>query len=166
MHPVVGSLRSECGLAGLQGRWLRSRHFGPAVIDRLAQVIKESEASHSGELVVVIESHLPRGDGDAQARALEVFGRQRVWDTPARTGVLLYVALGDRCIELIADRGVVVQDGVWQGICDELQQRMRRHEYVEGVIAAISAIEQTLQTCLPPEPAGSPNRLSDRPVLG
>lgn len=166
VHPVVGRLRSESGWAALAGRLQRRRHFGPAVLDRLAQIIKDSEASHSAELVVVIETHLPGGIEFAGTRALEAFGRQRVWDTPERTGVLLYVALGDHCIELLADRGVVVDEQVWQEICTEMEGRMRRGQYAEGLVAGIAAIERVLQACLPSTGEAEPNRLADRPVLG
>ncbi|WP_420225576.1 hypothetical protein [Pigmentiphaga litoralis] len=66
----------------ISGHWRRSRHFHAAALDRLAAAIAESETHHPGELLVVLETHLPDHVPDGATRALEVFGRQRVWDTP------------------------------------------------------------------------------------
>ena len=40
-----------------------------------------------------------------RARALEVFAHLRVWDTERNNGVLIYVQLADRSVEIVADRG-------------------------------------------------------------
>ena len=39
-------------------------------------------------------------------RALEVFGLLRVWDTEENCGVLVYLLLADRDVEIVADRGI------------------------------------------------------------
>ena len=46
-------------------------------------------------------------------RALEVFGLLRVWDTEENAGVLVYLLLADRDVEIVADRGIdrVVDSG-------------------------------------------------------
>ena len=41
-----------------------------------------------------------------RARALEVFAHLRVWDTEHNNGVLIYVQLADRTVEIVADRGL------------------------------------------------------------
>ena len=42
---------------------------------------------------------------DSAARAREVFSLLRMWDTAENNGVLLYVLLAERKIEIVADRG-------------------------------------------------------------
>ena len=39
-------------------------------------------------------------------RALTLFGKLRVWDTEHNNGVLIYLLLAERAIEIVADRGV------------------------------------------------------------
>ena len=39
-------------------------------------------------------------------RAIALFGELRVWDTEHNTGVLIYLLLADRDVEIVADRGV------------------------------------------------------------
>lgn len=169
VHPVVGKvsgrLASASGWTALAGHAIRWRHFGPANLTRLADAIRASEVGHTGELLVVLETALPSRHIDSHERALEVFGRGRVWDTPGSTGILLYVALGDHRIELIADRGVPVSDDTWQALCHTLQAALRAGQYLPGLLDAISGIEDTLRAALPGEPPETPNRLPDAPLL-
>ncbi|WP_420225577.1 TPM domain-containing protein [Pigmentiphaga litoralis] len=85
---------------------------------------------------------------------------------PQRTGVLLYVALGNRCIELIADRGIDVPDATWDGVCRQIQDGFRRGDYIGTLETGIDAIEAALKAALPvAEGAADANRLPDRPVF-
>ncbi len=63
-----------------------------------------------GQLCVAIEASLPPhrafGALSPRERALEVFGLLRVWDTEENAGVLVYVLLADRDVEIIADRSI------------------------------------------------------------
>ena len=171
MHPAVGKFARACGWPLISGHWRRSRHFSAAALDRLAAAIAESETHHPGELLVVLETHLPDHVPDGATRALEVFGRQRVWDTPQRTGMLLYIALGNRCIELIADRGIDVPDATWDGVCRKIQEGFRRGDYIGTLETGIDTIEAALKAALPVadsaagDAAADPNRLPDRPVF-
>ena len=60
-------------------------------------------------------------------RALEVFGLLRVWDTEENCGVLVYLLLADRDVEIVADRGIhrVVGDEAWQAICQRMEAAFR-----------------------------------------
>lgn len=167
MHPVVGKFLRVVGWSNLHGRWLQSRHFPPEVMQRLAQRITESETRHAGELVLAIEQALPDSQPDSAARALEVFGRLRVWDTPRHTGVLLYLCLGDHRIELVADRGVAVPKDEWSVLCASLQASLARGEFEAGLLAAIAGIEERLAYRCPNEAGGkahAENHLPDAPV--
>ena len=42
----------------------------------------------------------------ARERALDVFSHLRIWDTAHNNGVLIYLLLADRDVEIIADRGI------------------------------------------------------------
>lgn len=154
------------GWANLEGHLLRRRHFTPAVLDRIAQRIQECEQAHSGELMLAIEAVSPPHEADSHIRALEVFGKLRVWDTPHNTGVLLYLALDRHSIQLIADRGVAAPDAEWQKICERLQQKLLCGAYVEGMLEAVDGIEQVCARYCPPSDApGGSNQLPDQPVL-
>ncbi|SSY85967.1 TPM domain-containing protein [Alcaligenes faecalis] len=155
------------GWASVQGQWLRRRHFNAEMLGHLAEQIRKGEENHSGELVVAIEAVLPAHEADSAQRALEVFGRLRVWDTPLNSGVLLYLALGQRRIHIIADRGIKADQAQWTQICQQLEKDLASREYLSGLLAAVSAIETVLQQGAPAQTPGvaAVNAWPDEPVL-
>ncbi|KAA0889599.1 TPM domain-containing protein [Pusillimonas sp. ANT_WB101] len=155
------------GWSSLAGQWLRRKHFNAAMLDRLAERIRQSEISHTGELVVAIEAVSPSHEADSEQRALEVFGKLHVWDTPLNTGVLLYLALDRQYMQIIADRGVKASDAQWAAVCAGLQQCFVQQRYEAGLFAAIDTIEIILKSACPPVPEGGRNTddLPNTPVL-
>lgn len=167
MRHSNATLQEITGWATVRGHWLRRRHFTAGFLARIADQIREAELDHTGELMVAVEAVSPAHERNSHLRALEVFGRLRVWDTPHNTGVLLYLALDKRRIELIADRGVPVPNAVWERIHDQLRACLQRGEYAAGIKAAVDVIEQALRTHCAPLSAGelNSNDLPDRPVM-
>lgn len=167
VHQRSGKWKEATGWAALEGHWLRRRHFTSEVLGRIAERIAEGELDHTGELMVAIEAVSPVHEPDSLQRALEVFGRLRVWDTPLNTGVLLYLALDKHRMHIIADRGIAAPDDLWQQVCERLQGRFQQKNYVEGMLAAIDEIESILRTrsAALPDGAGRTNDLPDRPIL-
>ena len=155
------------GWASLEGHWLRRKHFTQECLQHIAGRIQTAEQSHTGELMVAIEAVSPGHEDNSHMRALEVFGRLRVWDTPWNTGVLLYLALDQHRIEIIADRGITAPNQAWTDVCERLQARLQAGDYVDGVLVAIDAIETLLGMYSPPVPKGEENRddLPNKPVL-
>ena len=169
MHPGVGkTLRRLRPVAEWHGQRLLRRHFGPAVMARLHQAIRGAERRHLGEIVIAVEAAAPPHLRDSRLRALEVFGRLRVWDTAQATGVLLYLLLADHKIEIVADRGVTarVDDAVWPRICAALRDRFQAGRYEEGVLEALAAIDAELLRAWPAV-SGETNaeELPDGPVI-
>ncbi|HEY4582313.1 MAG TPA: TPM domain-containing protein [Lysobacter sp.] len=149
-----------------------ARRFPPAMLERIASAIAASEARHTGEICFAVEAALPFRlalvDHRPRERALEVFARLRAWDTEANNGVLVYILLADRAIEIVADRGFNgrVDDGAWAGICHDLEAAMRAGDTEAGVMRAIDAISALLERHFP-RPAGyvDSNELPDRPHM-
>jgi len=149
-----------------RGRQIAKRFFSNKHLNKIAKQIKLSEEGHSGEIVVAIEAASPEHEEKSYLRAREVFGRLGVWDTPLNTGVLLYIALDKRCIELIADRGINVPAEQWQRVCQHLQEAFSRQEYFDGVMRAICEIEGLLRDGTPKkETAEELNYLANQPVI-
>lgn len=155
------------GWATLEGQWLKRRYFNTEVLAHIADHIRKAELGHSGELVVAIEAVMPGHEQDSYQRALEVFGRLRVWDTPYNSGVLLYLALDRRRIEIIADRGIAAPDESWKEICQQLQSALAQRHYLNGLVQAVQQIEAILQQKAPAtgDGAAAGNHLSNAPVL-
>lgn len=160
-------LKQTIGWQRWRARRLANRHFQAHQLAQIAEQIARSEAGHSGEVVVAIEVVSPVHELDTQIRAREVFGRLGVWDTPQNSGLLLYIALDRRRIELIADRGIAAPAGSWDRICRRLQERFAAQDYLPAVLAAVAEIEQVLRQAAPVAQAQDPsaNHLDDAPVI-
>lgn len=161
----------------LRHRWLDDadlrRAFPPPLLERLAARVARSETLHGGEIRIHVEAGLPLSylwrDAPARERAVALFGKLRVWDTEANNGVLIYLMLAERAIEIVADRGLAqrVPDTAWRTIVDHLSGALRGGHYEEGLAQAVDAVSDLLAQHFPP-PAGAanPNELPDLPALG
>ena len=150
--------------------WLVQRAFPDMLLRRIEQAIAASESRHGGQLRFVVEAALElpllwRGR-TARQRAAQLFSELRVWDTEYNCGVLIYVQLHDRRVEILADRGISarVKQQDWDAICRRLEQAYGRGEYEAGTLAALDEVTALLQQHFP---AGSSdaNELPDRPLL-
>jgi uncharacterized membrane protein len=149
--------------------WTAKRTFSPEVLEAIERGIRETEASHHGQIRFAVEhaldvSQLMAGMS-ARDRAVELFGQLRVWDTEHNNGVLIYLLLADRDVEIVADRGIhrCVGEG-WEAICRDMERHFRQDEFQTGVLDGIRAVGRHLQRHYPREQAG-PNELPDRPVV-
>jgi uncharacterized membrane protein len=148
--------------------------FPPETLHRIADAIAAGEAIHRGQVCFTVESALPivavlRGH-QARGRAEEAFARLRVWDTADNNGVLIYLLLADRRIEIVADRGVaaLIDAPQWRGICALMEQRLREGDAEAAAIAGVDAVSGLLAQHFPrTDGHGRGNELPDLPrILG
>jgi uncharacterized membrane protein len=146
------------------------RVFPPASLKRIEHAIAEMEQTHAGQIRFAVESALeisPLFAGQtARERAIEVFSHLRVWDTEHNNGVLIYLLLADRDVEIIADRGVHSKLGqaTWEAVCREMEAAFRRGQFEDGVITGIRSVGAHL-TRHYPHTGTKINELPDKPVL-
>ena len=146
------------------------RTFPRATLARIEQAIAAGERLHRGQVCVAIESALPPlrvvRRLRPRERALEVFGLLRVWDTEENAGVLIYLLLADRDVEIVADRGIDhrVGNDAWQAICARMEASFRDSRYGDGIVHGVDEISRLLAAHFPREQAGA-NELPDKPVL-
>jgi uncharacterized membrane protein len=147
------------------------RAFPRAALRHIEKTIAEEERRHAGQLRFVAEASLPlvellRGV-HARHRAIELFSRLRVWDTEHNSGVLLYVLLADRRVEVVADRGIhgKVGPAAWEAICGEMQQEFARGQFERGAVIGLRAASDLLAEHFPAEEGERPNELPDKPVV-
>lgn len=155
-------------------RWLdetdTARALDTAALQRLEARVAASERRHSGEIRLCVEAGLPlsylwRG-ATARERALAMFGKLRVWDTEANNGVLLYVLLADRSVEIVADRAAAraIDEAQWRAITAELAAAFRKGDYAEGTLRAVDRIGELLAKAFPAGDAPA-DELPNRPAL-
>ena len=154
----------------LEHRWRERRIFTPKVLSRIEQAIKAGEATHSGQIRFVVEGALDGAplfrNQSARARALDIFSQLRIWDTEHNNGVLIYLLLADRDIEIVADRGINGKVGIegWEKICAVLEKEFRAGLFEHGVVRGIEEVSLVLAQHFPKQPGGS-NELPDAPVV-
>jgi uncharacterized membrane protein len=154
--------------------WRTRMLFPAATLDAIEQTIARVEKMHAGEIRFAVETgltplHILNGMAP-RARALEVFGYLGVWDTEQNNGVLVYVQLADRAVEIVADRGFRgrVSSAEWEAVCRLMEEHYRAGRFEIGSIAGVDAIGELLTRHFPPnleQPGRSHNQLPDRPTL-
>jgi uncharacterized membrane protein len=130
--------------------WQVDRAFPAEIMTEIEAAIKASKTAHVGEISFTVEGALHSTplfkDRSSRDRALEIFAERRVWDTEHRNGLLIYLLLADRAVEIVADRGISarVDPHEWESICRTMEDAFRRGHFEDGVISGIEAVTQLL----------------------
>ena len=151
-------------------RWRVDRAFPRDTLTAIDKAIKASEAMHRGEIRFAVEGALHiepllRGQ-TARERAINVFSQLRIWDTEHNNGILIYLLLSDRDVEIVADRGIDAKVGPqeWERICRGMEAAFRRADFEGGGIGGIKEVTRLLAEHFPA--AGDDrNELPDKPVV-
>ena len=148
------------------------RAFPPQTLASIEAGIDASERLHGGEIRVAIEgalepSEIARGKAPRE-RALEVFAALGVWDTDANNGVLIYVLLADRDVEIVADRGFNdrVAASEWREVCDRIEREFRAGRFEHGMLAGVGEVGRIIGAHYPQRPGQrDEDELPNRPAL-
>ena len=147
-----------------------NRAFPRDTLTAIDKAIKASETMHRGEIRFVVEGALEtapllRGQ-TARERAIDVFSQLRIWDTERNNGVLIYLLLSDRDVEIVADRGIdaMVSPREWEKICRKMEAAFRQGDFERGVIGGIQEVTQHLAEHFPPIGTDR-DELPDKPVV-
>ncbi len=147
------------------------RAFPASELARIEAAIAAGERRHRGQVRFVVESSLPLARVlrrlPPRERALEVFGQLRIWDTEENCGVLVYLLLADRAVEIVADRGIHGKVGVtgWEAVCRKMEAAFRAGRFADGADAGIADINVLLAEHYPRVDTAGPNELPDAPVV-
>lgn len=149
--------------------WCVPRAFPRPVHQAIEAAIQRSERDHSGQIRFAVEGALRTGaalrDQSARARALELFSDLGVWDTEQNNGVLIYLLLADRDVEIVVDRGLhkQVPQATWEAICQGMELEFKQNRFESGVLLGIDAIGKLLITYFP-DKSDKLNELPDSPI--
>ena len=146
--------------------------FPSLTLKSLQEAIAAGEIRHRAELLLIIEPGLGwsdlRRNMSSRARAHRLFSRYRVWDTEENCGVLVYINLADRKVEIITDRAVgrAIKRSDWEAACDVMTQGFRHGRFHDSALAGIEHLNRLLEEHFPARESGNDhNELSDRPVM-
>ena len=157
----------------LKHRWTdetdTARALGVDALARLEARVAASESRHSGEIRLCVEAGLPLSylwrDATPRQRAVTLFGKLRVWDTEHNNGVLIYLLLAERAIEIVADRGLTrhVPQTSWDALIAGMRDNFRGGRFEEGLAQAVDAVDALLLRHFAlAEGEANPNELPDR----
>lgn len=168
---------SLLGAAGrlLQHRWQDQRvhrALPDDALQRLKEHIARSEQQHSGQIRICVEGGLPwsylRRHAPCRERALMMFSKLRIWDTEHNNGVLVYLLLAERSIEIVADRGLraYVQSSDWQQLVSGMASAFGEEQFEQGLADVVEEVSARLIQYFPASnDAGQGNELPDEPYI-
>ena len=132
--------------------WWALRSFPKSTRLRIERAIAASESAHLGELRFVVEA--------------SQFSQLGVWDTEHNSGVLIYVQLVDRRVEIVADRGINarVEEGFWNAICRRIEAAYRAGSFEQGTLLALNDVTAVLAEHFPAT-GDNPDELPNAPVI-
>ncbi|HEV7351761.1 MAG TPA: TPM domain-containing protein [Brevundimonas sp.] len=96
--------------------------------------------------------------------AMEQFLAHGIHVTEQRTGVLIYAALEEHVVEVVADRGIYsrVDPAIWSEVIEQLARRLKQGRAGDGFVEAVSRCGAVLAEHFPPgarNPDELPNHL-------
>ena len=146
------------------------RAFPPATLEAIAEAITAGEQTHRGEVRLVVEKSLPLSAAWSgvtnRQRAISLFADYGIWDTEDNCGVLIYVNLADRKVDIVADRGIdrKIDEATWQAVCATMTHGFAKGDFHTATLAAIAQVNDLLRRHFPADGSGV-NELPDRPLM-
>ncbi len=146
-------------------------YFSVDAFRQIEQAITESEQYHCCEIALVVEASLsPKQIWrrlSSAARAMEMFGRFRIWDTELNNGLLIYVLVADRTVEVLADRALARALGKERlaEMAAKLSAGFKQNRHVETTLELIRELTPELARHFPAtKDRSNPNELGNKPI--
>lgn len=145
-----------CLLGGLSMRWVHIYQLQLLIFIVLAILLLSVPGLH----LLLVPRRVKHAHASRLAQAQ--FYAQGVQLTPHHSGVLFFVSLAERYVEIVADKGIHERLGEehWRGIIDKFVGQVSRGRIVDGFVDAIGACGASMAEHYPPDPAAT-NELSD-----
>jgi putative membrane protein len=161
---IGGAIGAMCAALGAWwfGGWGAADHLGILIGLQVGLVLGWT-ASHFEPLARrLIGDDLLKGR--VEGRAAEAFLEEQVFATRERSGVLIFVALFEHRVLILADQGIDshVEESAWGAISDEVAAGVRRGRPAEALIAAVQRCADLLVEH-GMSPKDSKNELSNEP---
>lgn len=144
----------------------KKEFFSESEKQQIVAAIRAAEQQTSGEIRVFVESRCRYVD--PLDRAAEIFVGLKMEKTIARNGVLVYVALKDRQLALLGDRGIheKVGDEFWNREVRIILSHFNKANYADGIAQVVTEIGEALRLHFPYDKASDTNELPDDIVFG
>ena len=146
------------------------RAFPANTLSAITDAISAGEQTHRSELRLIVENNMPFelvwNDVNNRQRALALFAEYGVWDTEENCGVLVYINLAERKVDIVADRhiGRKIEQPQWQTICTLMTSGFARGEFHDSTLAAVEQVNALLRQHFPANGARA-NELPNQPLI-
>lgn len=151
-------------------RFSTARLFPKELLIDIERNITDSEKSHSAEIRVIIEESLNIWElfhaMTPKEKALKLFSHFGMWDTEKNNGILLYLLLADRDIEIIADRGFngKVLPDEWSRICNKMEKLFKDGRFKDGLLLGVTEITELCARYFPVTESDR-GEISNQPIV-
>lgn len=143
----------------------KKRFFSVEEEERMVEAIRSAETMTSGEIRVFVESRCRFIN--PMDRAMELFAELEMHKTKDRNAVLLYFAMKDRQLAILADEGIYQKMGqtFWDNEVKTIISEFREKHFTEGICHMIQDVGQALTFNFPYQ-RDDQNELADGIVFG
>jgi len=146
------------------------QHFPPATLTAIEQAITQGETRHRAEVRLIIEPGLDAraafNNTSNRQRARALFAQYGVWDTEENCGVLIYINLAAREVDIVADRhvGRLVPEAEWQTICRTMTSGFAQGDFHQATLSALEQLNTLLARHYPAD-GNRPNQLPNDALI-
>lgn len=114
----------------------------------IQQAIADAERMCSGEIRVHVDMWCK---GDVMQMAKKVFEKLKMHETAERNGVLIYLALEDKKLAILGDKGIdeKVPEGFWDLAYTSMRKLFAEGNYTQGLQVGIGMAGEKLRTYFP-----------------
>jgi len=146
------------------------RAFPVAAQKIIQAAIATGEKCHRAQVRLIVEPALPLGalieKISSRERARELFAHHRIWDTEENVGILIYINLADRKVEIITDRSVgrVLHANDWYAVCQTMTSGFALGNFCDSAVDGIKLMNDLLLQHFPRQGSSS-NELSNKPLI-
>jgi uncharacterized membrane protein len=146
------------------------RRFSQNVLEAIEKAVAAAESRAGCEIRFAVETALDIPElwsrKSPRECAREAFSHLRVWDSELNNGVLIYVLMADRDVEIVADRGAAarISPDEWEAACKLMESHFREGRFREGAVAGVEAVGGLLAREFPVR-APKGDELPNQPAL-
>ncbi len=123
-------------------------------LKQLSLSIAEIEKKTSAEIRVVVRhrKHWSERKLDARQVAEREFKALGMTKTREGTGILVFILVGERKFEILADHGImkVLPDDYWVDLAGRLSEHFSKQNFFHGLKTSLAEIAEVLESKLPP----------------
>lgn len=125
-----------------------NKFFSDLQLQEIIKSIENAELNTSGEIRLHVEDTCKINPID---RAIEIFEKLEMHKTELHNGVLFYLAIKDKKIAVIGDKGIndIVTENFWDDVKNEIINEFKNNQFTEGICKGIEMAGEKLKMHFP-----------------